>query len=256
MCGRYERRSSKQKIAERMRAKKITDAPIAPDYNIAPTTFQPVVRSARDSAESEERVRELLLMRWGFVPPFIKSLAEFKGISTINARAESVATSPTYRDAFKRHRCLVPADGFYEWRLNPDGTKKSAKGAKQPFHIGLQSGEPMAFAGLWSAWKEPKQSPQAVDTWLLSYTIITTEANELMAPIHTRMPVILAERDWARWLDPGDTERPPLDLLRPFDAALMIAAPCNPAVGNVRNNGPEMLVCPAPPQPGLPLNSA
>jgi len=99
----------------------------------------------------------------------------------------------------------------------------------------------MAFAGLWDAWKEPRQSPQAVDTWLQSFSIITTEANEIMAPIHTRMPVILAERDWKRWLDRDPEAPPPIDLLRPFDSGAMQTDACNPLVGNVRNNGPEML---------------
>jgi putative SOS response-associated peptidase YedK len=99
----------------------------------------------------------------------------------------------------------------------------------------------MAFAGLWDAWKEPKRSPQDTDTWLQSFSIITTEANEIMAPIHIRMPVILAERDWKRWLDRDPEARPPIDLLRPFDSDAMQTDCCNPAVGNVRNNGPEML---------------
>ena len=105
----------------------------------------------------------------------------------------------------------------------------------------------MAFAGLWDAWKEPKpksESLQTPDTWLQSFTIITTEANEIMSQVHTRMPVILRERDWQRWLDRELTEQPPIDLLRPYDSDEMQLEVCNPAVGNVRNNGPEMLVCP------------
>lgn len=113
----------------------------------------------------------------------------------------------------------------------------------------------MAFAGLWDAWKEPKASPQTVDTWLQSFSIVTTEANEIMAPIHTRMPVILAERDWQRWLDRDPDAPPPIDLLRPFDSDAMQTVNCNPAVGNVKNNGPEMLVCPAPNDPLPLLNS-
>ena len=103
----------------------------------------------------------------------------------------------------------------------------------------------LVLAGLWDAWKEPKSSPQQTDTWLQSFSIITTEANEIVAPIHTRMPIILAERVWKRWLG-RDPEAPaPIDLLRPFDSDLMSLAPCNPLVGNVKNVGPEMLICPS-----------
>ena len=235
MCGRYYSRSEKQAIAKRMKAKKVFSEPYAPNYNIAPTTFQPIVRQERDSDE-----RELVLARWGLVPFFAKSLADFKGFSTFNAKAETVATSPTWRGPFKTRRCLVPVDGFYEWKAL-DETKKPKK---QPYAITLTDGEPMAFAGLWDAWKEPKpkaESVHAPDTWLQSFSIITTEANEIMSSIHTRMPVILRRRDWAEWLD-RDSERPaPLHLLRPFDSDEMRTDCCNPAVGNVRNNGPEML---------------
>jgi putative SOS response-associated peptidase YedK len=248
MCGRYYTKRQKQEIAERMRAKKVFDEPFLPNYNIAPTTFQPIVRQERDSDE-----RELVLARWGLVPFFAKSLAEFKGFSTFNARAEGITTAPTWRAPLKSRRCIVPVDGFYEWKALDD----SKKPKKQPFAISLKSGEPMAFAGLWDAWKEPKPAKESVhtpDTWLQSFSIITTEANELMSSIHTRMPVILRQRDWAEWLD-RDAEKPPaLHLLRPYDSDEMQLAPCNPAVGNVKNNGEEMLVCPAPNT--LPLNSA
>ena len=238
MCGRYYSRSEKQEIAKRMKAKKVFSEPYAPNYNIAPTTFQPIVRQERDSDE-----RELVLARWGLVPFFAKSLADFKGFSTFNAKAETVATSPTWRGPFKTRRCLVPVDGFYEWKAL-DETKKPKK---QPYAISLKSGEPMALAGLWDAWKEPKPKSESLrtpDTWLQSFTIITTEANEIMSQVHTRMPVILRERDWQRWLDRELTEQPPIDLLRPYDSDEMQLEVCNPAVGNVRNNGPEMLVCP------------
>jgi len=238
MCGRYYSRSEKQEIAKRMKAKKVFEEPYAPNYNIAPTTFQPIVRQERDSDE-----RELVLARWGLVPFFAKSLADFKGFSTFNARAESITISATWRGPFKTRRCLVPVDGFYEWKALDD----SRKPKKQPYAIALSNGEPMAFAGLWDAWKEPKPKGDSVhtpDTWLQSFSIITTEANELMSQVHTRMPVILREKDWARWLDRELTEQPPIDLLRPYDSDEMRLEVCNPAVGNVRNNGPEMLACP------------
>ena len=246
MCGRYFRQTEKQKIAEAYRAGKVFEDPLAADYNIAPTTFQPVIRLSRDTGE-----REMALLRWGLVPFFATNLKEFKGLTTFNARAESMATSATWREPFKRRRCLIPADGFYEWMAKvvepkPGAavkrpTKSQSKGTKQPFAISLTNDEPMAFAGLWDAWKEPKKSPQEVDRWLQSFSIVTTEANELMAPIHDRMPVILQRRDWDEWLDRDDSRPPPVHLLRPYDAEAMKSELCNSAVGNVRNNGPEML---------------
>jgi putative SOS response-associated peptidase YedK len=249
MCGRYLTKRQKQEIAEKMGAKKVFADPMAPNYNVAPSTFQPVIRQERDSEE-----REMVLLRWGLVPFFAKSLAEWKGVGTINAKAETIQSSATWRAPFKSRRCIVPADGFYEWKAL-DGSKKAKK---QPYVITLKSGEPLAFAGVWDAWKEPKPKSESVhtpDTWLQSFAIVTTEANELMSSIHTRMPVILYERDWARWLDRGETEQPPVDLLRPYDSDLMEMKPCNPDVGNVKNNGPEMLVCPSSHAPLAELNS-
>ncbi len=224
MCGRYYRRSDKQRIGD---AFHISDLPSSlilseADYNVAPTTFQPVIRNARETGE-----RELLLMRWGLVPFFTKQLSDVKGISTINARAEGIEKSPTWRGPFQKRRCLVPADGFYEWK------RLDAK-TKQPFAFRMRDDAPLAFAGLWDAWKEPDGQ------WLQSFSIVTTEANELMSAVHTRMPVILHPRDYSRWLE-RDLERPPVDLLRPFESGAMEAFACNPLVGNVRNNGAEML---------------
>lgn len=234
MCGRYYRRGEKQELAERFRIGKLGEFPVAPDYNVAPTTFQPVVRENRDTRE-----RELVLMRWGLVPFFAKSLLDFRGFSTINARAESVSKTATYREAFRKRRCLVPADGFYEWKKTAvPGTKKPAR---QPYAFSLTADATFAFAGLWDAWKD-KTSGE----WLQSFTIITTDPNELTASVHDRMPVIVRERDWDLWLsrevgeEPGDAERL-LALLKPYDAEEMKASACNPEVGNVNNNGPEML---------------
>jgi putative SOS response-associated peptidase YedK len=156
MCGRYYSNADKQQIAERFQLRDVPDVALAPDYNIAPTMFEPVIRIGRHSGE-----RELELMRWGLVPHFAKSLADFKGFSTINARAETLLTSATWRVPFKKRRCLVPADGFYEWKQLDD----SKKPAKEPYAISLTNGEPMAFAGLWDAWKEPGGK------WLQSFSI-------------------------------------------------------------------------------------
>lgn len=225
MCGRYVRKSDKQKIAEAFRVHSdLSGLSIPPDdYNIAPSTFQPVIRESRD-----EGTREMVLMRWGLIPFFTKDLSEVKGISTINAKAETIQKSPTWREPFKKRRCLVPASAFYEWK------KLDAK-TKQPYAFTVPDTPIFAFAGLWDAWKDKDGH------WLQSFSIVTTEANELMSSVHTRMPCILHPRDYDLWLSREITEQPPIDLLRPYESDGMEMTPANPLVGNVRNNGPEML---------------
>ena len=228
MCGRYGRRADKQRITEwaqthNTNAFNDDDTLLAPSYNIAPQTFQPVVRLIRETGQ-----RELTAMKWGLVPYWSKDGKV--GFSTINARAETITTSPVFRDAFKRRRCLVPADLFYEWR------KIDAK-TKQPYAIAMKDNSIFAFAGLWERWKD-RAKGQILET----YTIITTDPNELISylSIHDRMPVILRPSDYGRWLDPGDPERPPLDLLRPLDADSMRAWKVGPDVGNVKNDRPDL----------------
>jgi len=182
---------------------------------------QPIVLLNRDSGR-----REFALQRWGLVPFWAKD-AKF-GYSTINARAEEVLAKPAYREAMKKRRCLVPADAFYEWQ-------RIDKKTKHPFAFALKSGEPYAMAGLWEHW-QPKEGA-ALET----FTILTTDPNELMEPVHNRMPVILEPRDYNRWLDPGNAARPPVDLLRPFPAEKMRVWPVSDRVGNVRNNDAQLL---------------
>jgi putative SOS response-associated peptidase YedK len=224
MCGRYFRQSDKQRLAEAFHLGVLPDGFVLPqsDYNVAPTTFQPVIRADKETGQ-----RELVTMRWGMVPYFAKSPADFKGFSTINAKAETLTTKPMWRGPFKRRRCLVPADGFYEW-------KKLDATTKQPYAFTMLSGEPFAFAGVWDAWKEPDGG------WLQSFAIITTDPNELTATVHNRMPVILKLSDYDRWLTRDAPEHPPVDLLRPYDAGEMNAYPVDPRVGNARNNEPGL----------------
>ena len=160
MCGRYYRKSDKQKIADAFHVAQADDFALPPwDYNVAPSTNQPIIRNNRDTGE-----RELVLLRWGLIPFFTKSLASFKAFSTINARSEGIETSRTFREPFKKRRCLVPASGFYEWkRIDPKN--------KQPFAFDLTNGNMMAFAGLWDAWKDPSDGK-----WLQSFSIVTTDA--------------------------------------------------------------------------------
>jgi putative SOS response-associated peptidase YedK len=176
----------------------------------------------RDTGE-----RELVLMRSGLIPFWAKDLSV--GLRTINAKAETITTTPAFREAIKYRRCLVPADAFYEWQ------KLDAK-TKQPFAIALKSGEPYALAGLWEKWKDRKAGAE-----LLTFTVITTDPNEVVQPLHDRMPVIIPEKDYDRWLQPGDPERPPIDLLRPFDSDKMSAWKVDKAVGNVKNDRPELI---------------
>jgi putative SOS response-associated peptidase YedK len=200
--------------------------PVIPDFrpswNVAPQTFQPVVRLNRDTGE-----REIVMMRWGLIPYWAKEPKI--GLRTINAKAETITKAPAFREAIKYRRCLVPADAFYEWQ------KLDAKN-KQPFAIALISKEPYAFAGLWEKWKD-----RQAGTELLTFTIITTDPNEVVQPLHDRMPVIIAAKDYDRWLQPGDPQRPPIDLLRPLDAGKMMAWKVDKAVGNVKNDRPELI---------------
>ena len=221
MCGRFARRSTQKVIADWFGVP-LEEMPwFAPTFNAAPQSTQPILRLSRDSG-----AREVALARWGLVPYWSKD-ARF-GYSTINARAEEVLSKRAFREAFIRRRCLVPADAFYEWqRLN-------AK-TKRPFAIALRSGEPYAFAGLWESWK-PKEGPP-----LETFTILTTDPNQVTEKLHDRMPVILEMGDYNRWLEPGDPERPPVDLLRPYPAEEMHAWPVSERVGNVRNDDPDLL---------------
>ncbi|MGO9775819.1 MAG: SOS response-associated peptidase [Terracidiphilus sp.] len=230
MCCRFMRQSELQTLSGWFDIEPRGIPFFAASYNIAPQSVQPVVR-----LNSMSGSREFTLQRWGLVPFWAKDAKP--GFSTFNARAEEVLRKPAFREALKSRRCLVPADGFYEWQ------QVDAK-TKQPFAIALASGEPFAFAGLWESW-QPAQGPP-----LETFAILTTSPNEIMQPIHNRMPVILEPRDYDHWLVPGDPARPPIDLLRPFPAEKMLVWPVSGRVGNVRNNDPELLdrIQPSPQQ--------
>jgi putative SOS response-associated peptidase YedK len=221
ICGRFAQKSPPKVLADWFGVE-LEDMPwFAPTYNATPQSVQPIVRNNRDSGN-----REFAQLRWGLAP-FWASDAKF-GYSTIHARSEEAASKPAYREALKKRRCLIPTDAFYEW-------KTVGKRTKYPFAFALKSGEPCALAGLWERW-QPKEG-EALET----FTILTTDPNELIEPIHHRMPVILDAKDYPRWLDPGDPARPPVDLLRPYPAEAMTAWPVSDRVGNVRNNDPQLL---------------
>jgi putative SOS response-associated peptidase YedK len=190
-------------------------------YNVAPTQPIPVILE-------REAGRAIELLRWGLVPSWAKSVSS-AGARYINARAETVATSPAFRASFLRRRCIVPADGFYEWRR--DGKRK------QPFLIHTTLDAPLAFAGLWAPWRDPSSGE-----WLLSATVVTTTANATVAELHNRMPVILDQDAWAIWLDPFMRDEGLLaSLLQPASDSLLELRPASPLVNNANNEGPELL---------------
>lgn len=196
-------------------------AEMAPDwkprYNAAPTQMLPVIRLNAAGR------REIVLLRWGFVPSWSKDPA--MGAKLINARAETVAEKPAFRAAFKARRCLVPADGFYEWRR--------VGSRKQPYRITFADGAPFAFAGLWERWTK---GPEPLET----FTIITTTANSLVAPIHDRMPVIIDPADYDAWLEARDTAIP-MALLEPYPAERMTAYPVGTRVNSPRNDDASVI---------------
>jgi putative SOS response-associated peptidase YedK len=198
------------------------DSYLSPSYNVAPQTFQPVVRLAPETGQ-----RELTVMRWGLIPFWSKD--DKAAFNTINAKCETVAKSPAFREAWKHRRCLVPADWFYEW-------KKLDEKTKQPYAIGMKDAELFAFAGLWDTWKDKASGHE-----LLTYTILTIDPNELLETIHNRMPVIVARKDYQRWMAPAEPSHLPVDLLRPYPAEEMKAWKVSRAVGNVRNNSPGLI---------------
>ncbi len=214
MCGRYSLTSPAEALSRLFRAP--APAGLAPRYNIAPTQTVLAVRLAADG-----ETREMVGLRWGLIPSWAKD-PEI-GNRLINARAETVAEKPSFRASFRRRRCLVPASGFYEWR--------PVNGAKQPYHCALADGAPFAIAGLWERWSD------ADGAEIETCTLLTTEANALLAPIHARMPVIVAAEDHALWLDVDLKMTELLEpVMRPFDPARMAAQPVSRRVNNVRND--------------------
>jgi putative SOS response-associated peptidase YedK len=200
---------------------------LEPTWNMAPTRDAPVVRLSRDGE------RHLDALKWGLIPYFTKDLK--KARKPINARSETIAKSAMFKEAFGKRRCLVPAPVYYEWRDDPEG--------KTPFAVAREDGDPVAFAGIWEAWKSP--DGKRVQT----FATITTDANNLLAGIQDRMPVIIEREDWPLWL--GETEGDVQALLRPAAEDALRFWPVGKAVGNVRNDGPELLKPATPAAPVL-----
>lgn len=240
MCGRFVSSSSAEEIAQYFEVDQVSEQALEhrPNYNTAPTTDVFVVYSDGSS-------RKLDTFHWGLVPRWAKDLKI--GNRLINARAETVAEKPSFRSAFKKRRCIMPADGFYEWN-RPGGAKR-----KQPWYIQRPDAEPFAFAGLWEEWRgvlpsaadtakdsEPDASEAAEQVTVRSSTIITGEANEKMAELHHRMPVILPASAWEEWLDPETDPARLTKLLVPAPKQLITFHPVSTEVNNVRNKGEQL----------------
>ncbi len=220
MCGRFAQFSSGEDLASLFAATPEDDA-LPPRYNIAPGS------RIRALCRGGDGRRVLTAFHWGLIPSWAKDRK--LGYSTINARAETVADKPAFRAAFRHRRCLILADGFYEWQATDTG--------KQPYYIRPKDDQPFAFAGLWEAWTD-----RATGEIIRSATIIVTTANDLMRPIHDRMPVILDAEDQGVWLDPSTTSRETLQaLLRPWDPAAMTAYPVTRRVNRPTEDDPSLI---------------
>jgi putative SOS response-associated peptidase YedK len=208
MCGRYTLKTSLDTLTQQLDLTGRMPS-LPPNYNVAPTQSVAAVMSGR----------RLETLRWGLVPSWAKD--ESIGARLINARAETVSEKPSFRSAFRRRRCLIPADGFYEWRR--------VNGGKQPYYITLRGGEPFVFAGIWESWSSAEEE-------VLSCAIITTTANPLVAEIHERMPVIIPAAAYDDWLDPEADAHEALALLEPYPADEMEAYPVSTHVNRPANN--------------------
>ncbi|MFV1965068.1 MAG: SOS response-associated peptidase [Pirellulaceae bacterium] len=216
MCGRFTLRTPASVLIEQFGLDGSPQLKLR--FNIAPTQLVAAIRVLPGESK-----RHVAMLRWGLVPSWAKDPA--MGHRMINARAETAAEKPSFRSAFRRRRCLVLADGYYEW--------KKVGSRKQPYYFRLSEGRAFAFAGLWEVWREGEASDDALETC----TIMTTEPNELGRPIHDRMPVIIDPENYDEWMDPRMQDRERIEpLLRPYDANQMTAEPVSTYVNNVRND--------------------
>ena len=224
MCGRYAFFSPAEAVK---RTFALDFSPeLKPRYNIAPTQSVPALRVV------EEGARKLVMLHWGLVPRWAKERAI--GNRMINARSETLAEKPAYRDAFRRRRCLVLADGWYEWQ--------AAAGGKRPWFVRLRDPRPIAFAGLWERWKDPAGAEM-----LESCTIVTTDASESIRKIHDRMPVVLPEQSWDRWMDPAYTDTEALSkTLGPYNSKALQAWQVSRLVNAPKNEGAKLIEAEGP----------
>jgi putative SOS response-associated peptidase YedK len=218
MCGRYTITETPQKLAERFRAD-LFEGTFPPHYNAAPTQLLPVI------IQDDAGTRRVVLMRWGLIPSWADDAAI--GNRMINARAETLSSKPSFREAFKKRRCLVPADGFYEWQ--------KLKGRKTPVRVTPQARRIFAFAGLWERWKGPDGDE------VLSFTIVTTEANVSVRPLHDRMPLVIEKEREDRWLDPKTPIAELNAMLQRPVAEPLDLRNASPRVNSPSNDDPSLL---------------
>ncbi len=257
MCGRFaSARKRTELLAEFSVEQDPAGEPLRPDYNVAPTKpiYAVLARKPREPGEAPEEAaghgtaadrpadddgpaaRELRVVRWGLVPFWAKDVSI--GSRMINARAETVATKPAFRRAFARHRCLIPADGYYEWMKTGDPEHPR----KQPYFIHRADGGVLAFAGLYERWRDRDRPDDDDDAWLWTATIITTRAADEVGQIHDRMPMVIEPDRWGDWLDPMLTSTGDLhDLLAPAVSAHLASYPVSTEVNAVRHNGPQLI---------------
>lgn len=246
MCGRYASSKDADDLADEFEVvdNRVT-SPIEPDYNVAPTkdVYAVVERppSSRDESERDpdaDPLRQLRVLRWGLVPSWAKDPGI--GSRMINARMETVAEKPAFRRAFAKRRCILPADGYFEWyELEQTGGK--GKPRKQPFFIRPADGGTLAMAGLYEIWRDPTKADDDADRFRWTCTVITTEATDDVGRIHDRMPLMVEPDRWHSWLDPRTDQDSLLDLLVPAAPGRLEAYPVSTAVGNVRNNGSHLI---------------
>jgi putative SOS response-associated peptidase YedK len=246
VCGRYAAAKDPEALVEEFEVEQSqVDQPIGPDYNVAPTKPVYVVlnRRPRGGDEVVSPTRQLRVARWGLVPSWAKDVKI--GARMINARVETLADKPAYKRAFAARRCLLPADGYYEWYTSDDPDApltKAGKPRKQPFYIHPADGSSLAMAGLYEWWHDKERDRDDPQAWLLSVTVITTEATDEVGQIHDRMPLLVPHEAWPDWLDPDLPGGPAVaELLVPASPDQLVTTPVSLAVNDVRHNGPELV---------------
>ncbi len=244
MCGRYAASRDPDDLVEEFEVQERPPQALEPSWNVAPSKdVYAVVERAPRGQPDVDPVRTLRVVRWGLVPSWAKDPSI--GNRMINARMETVAEKPAFRRAFAKRRCLLPADGYYEWY-------GETKGRKQPFFIRPADGGVLAMAGLYELWKDPSATAENQDPWLWTCTVLTTSATDDLGRIHDRMPLLVERQRYAEWLDPAHDDPETLrSLLVPAAPGRLSAYPVSTDVGNVRNDGPQ-LVEPLPVEPPAP----
>ena len=244
MCGRFVSARKRLELLEefgieRDRVAGGPDPEPDPDYNVAPTRriYAVMERRPRDEEAEQPPARELRLVRWGLVPSWAKDASA--GGRLINARAETVAVKPAFRRAFAKRRCILPADGYYEWQT----ITEQGKQRKQPYFIHPKDGGALAFAGVYELWRDEALPADHERAWLWTAAIITTQATDDVGQIHDRMPMVIAYDHWADWLNPDNSEPGQLQAtMLPAMAGGLTSHHVSTAVNSVRNNGPELIV--------------